>query len=212
MPFASSRIISDAEIALAGALGNPGGGNPGGGDECEAALALIGTGSVYIARCQGVSRRLGGWGFMGGDQSSGARIGFELMRESLLAHDGVIAPSALTRAILDEFDNSAPPLAQLAARATPQEFARYAPRVFYAAKERDPVALSIIGRAVDHLEASLATLCPQRAHALYLLGGLAPHYAPLLSPSWQTHLAEPVGDALAGAVLLARDDIDHSNS
>ena len=197
LPFGSLRIVSDSETALAGALGDA---------RADGALALLGTGSVYIARRGGEIFRLGGWGFMGGDQSSGAVIGFEAVRESLLAHDGVTPRTPMTTAILEEFNGDAPRLALFAASATPRDFAGYAPRVFAGARDGDETAAAIIARALSALEATLAALCPERSPRLFLLGGLSGLYAPLLSSRWRGCLSEPLGDALEGAILLARGE------
>ncbi|HEU0222349.1 MAG TPA: BadF/BadG/BcrA/BcrD ATPase family protein, partial [Paracoccaceae bacterium] len=80
LPFARTRIESDALVALKGALG----------DE-DGITAAIGTGSVFGLQRHGVLRMIGGWGFQLGDQGSGARMGRALYEAALLAHDGMIA-------------------------------------------------------------------------------------------------------------------------
>ena len=69
LPFARARIESDAVIALKGALGDD-----------DGAIAALGTGSVFGVQRGGEVRMIGGWGFLLGDQGSGARIGRELCR------------------------------------------------------------------------------------------------------------------------------------
>ncbi|RUZ84640.1 BadF/BadG/BcrA/BcrD ATPase family protein, partial [Mesorhizobium sp. M7A.F.Ca.US.006.01.2.1] len=86
LPFSISRVETDAEIALEGAVGSG-----------DGAMAILGTGTAYMARRQGKSRAIGGWGFQVGDQGSGARIGRDLLEQTLLAYDGVREGSPLTQ-------------------------------------------------------------------------------------------------------------------
>ncbi|MBW8908025.1 MAG: N-acetylglucosamine kinase, partial [Mesorhizobium sp.] len=74
LPFSVSRVETDAEIALEGAVGSG-----------DGAMAILGTGTAYMARRQGKSRAIGGWGFQVGDQGIGARIGRDLLEQTLLA-------------------------------------------------------------------------------------------------------------------------------
>jgi glucosamine kinase len=87
LPFAKSRVVTDALIALEGAIGNDG----------DGAIAILGTGTAYLVRRNGVARAIGGWGFQVGDQGGGGRIGRDLLEETLLAHDG--AKAILARAV-----------------------------------------------------------------------------------------------------------------
>lgn len=65
-----TQLCSDADIALDGALG----GQPG-------ILALSGTGSIVLARAaDGTTLRVGGWGYLLGDEGSGYAIGRDAMR------------------------------------------------------------------------------------------------------------------------------------
>jgi glucosamine kinase len=49
-----------------------------------------------------------------------------------------------------------------------------------------------------------ARLIALGAPRLALVGGLAPHIEPWVSPRTRTHLLPPAGDALDGALQLAR--------
>jgi len=73
LPFSISRVETDAEIALEGAVGSG-----------DGAMAILGTGTAYMARKDGTSRAIGGWGFQVGDQGSGARIGRDLLSRRCL--------------------------------------------------------------------------------------------------------------------------------
>ena len=76
LPFASVRIETDAVVALKGAVGAG-----------DGITATLGTGSVFGVQRAGRTRIVGGWGFLLGDQGSGARIGRALLEAALLAHD-----------------------------------------------------------------------------------------------------------------------------
>ena len=87
LPFAAARIESDAFVSLKGALGDD-----------DGVVAAIGTGSVYGVQRGGGVRMIGGWGFLLGDQGSGAGSAGSLLEAALLAHDGLAAPSRCSRA------------------------------------------------------------------------------------------------------------------
>ena len=86
LPFAAVRIETDALVALKGALGAE-----------DGIAATLGTGSVFGVQRGGAARILGGWGFLLGDQGSGARIGRALFEAALLAHDGLVGDDAAAR-------------------------------------------------------------------------------------------------------------------
>ena len=166
-------------------------------------MAILGTGTAYMARRNGVAKAIGGWGFQVGDQGSGGRIGRDLLEETLLAHDGIRPASPLTDAILAVFRNSPEDVVEFTITAKPGDYGGFAPKVFDHAAKGDPVAEAILARAVAAIEASLGALDLDGKAPLCLLGGLAPLYAPRLSPRYQAMLKAPRQDALGGAVSMA---------
>ncbi|TPL93935.1 N-acetylglucosamine kinase [Mesorhizobium sp. B2-3-12] len=192
LPFSTSRVETDAEIALEGAVGSG-----------DGAMAILGTGTAYMARKDGKSRAIGGWGFQVGDQGSGARIGRDLLEQTLLAHDGVRQASPLTDSMMAVFRNNPEDVVEFTTNAKPGDFGGFAPKVFEHAGKGDIVANWILDRAVADVEASLGALDLASAAPLCLLGGLAPLYAPRLSPRYRALLKEPLDDALGGAVQMA---------
>ena len=133
LPFAKADIESDGLIALQGALGDG-----------DGAVAIVGTGSVYISRQAGHIRYIGGWGFQIGDLGSGARLGHALLQESVLAFDAIHPSSPLTDAVMSEFGADPRNVVEFARLARPGEFARLAPKVFEFAARRDPVAICLL--------------------------------------------------------------------
>lgn len=192
LPFASTRVVTDATIALQGALG-----------DADGVIGAFGTGSVYNARRDGKSWGIGGWGFVIGDQASGARLGRDLLERALLAHDGVAAGSALTKVIMAEYGNDPERVVEFAHASKPKDFARYAPIVFEYAGTGDVVAADIVKTSASAITGSLDALLWPECPSICLLGGLAQAYRPWLDERHKAILAEPKGDVLRGAVELA---------
>ncbi|TIO77708.1 MAG: N-acetylglucosamine kinase [Mesorhizobium sp.] len=192
LPFSKSRVETDAEIALEGAVGSG-----------DGAMAILGTGTAYMARKAGKSRAIGGWGFQVGDQGSGARIGRDLLEQTLLAYDGIRPSSPLTDAMLAVFRNNPEDVVEFTTNAKPGDFGGFAPKVFEHAAKGDLVANWILDKAVADVEASLGALDLADNAPLCLLGGLAPLYATRLSARYQALLKAPLDDALGGAVQMA---------
>lgn len=192
LPFSTSRVETDAEIALEGAVGSG-----------DGAMAILGTGTAYMARKNGTSRAIGGWGFQVGDQGSGARIGRDLLEQTLLAYDGVRAGSPLTDSMMAVFRNNPEDVVEFTTNAKPGDFGGFAPKVFEHAEKGDSVANWILDRTIADVEASLGALNLADDAPLCLLGGLAPLYAPRLSARYQALLKPPLDDALGGAVQMA---------
>lgn len=193
LPFRHTDIDSDGLIALEGALGDG-----------DGAVAILGTGSIYMARRDGTTRYIGGWGFIVGDVGGGARLGHALLQEALLCHDGVRPVTAVTRAALDEFGGEPGAIVEFAREAKPRDFGHFAPLVFDHAHDGDPRATALLAEAAAAVTESLDALMPLAgAPRLCLLGGLAPLYPPLLAERHRALLVEAKADALAGAVALA---------
>ncbi|EJZ19556.1 BadF/BadG/BcrA/BcrD ATPase family protein, partial [Rhizobium sp. Pop5] len=192
LPFAAGRVVTDALISLQGALG-----------DADGIVGAFGTGSVYNARRDGRLKGIGGWGFVVGDQASGARLGRDLMERALLAYDGVRLGSPITEAVMAEYGNDPERIAEFAHSARPNDFARYAPMVFKHAGEGDAVAAGIVRDATTAIGESLDALLWPECPSICLLGGLAQAYEPWLSDCYRALLAKPKNDALHGAVELA---------
>jgi glucosamine kinase len=193
LPFRHTEIDSDGLVALQGAIG----------DE-DGAVAILGTGSIYMARRNGTVSYIGGWGFTVGDLGGGARLGHALLQEALLAHDGVHPRSAVTDAVLEEFKHDPRAIVEFARLSKPGDFGRYAPLVFEHARAGDPQAVAIVEAGARLVSESLdAIMALAGAQQLCLLGGLAPLYPQWLAERHRSILVEARADALTGAVALA---------
>lgn len=192
LPFRQSDVENDSLISLEGALG-----------EHDGAIAALGTGTVYLARQHGQLRPVGGWGFQVGDLGSGARIGRDLLQETLLVYDKVHAGSMLSDIMLERFNRDPSDIVEFTTNAKPGDYGQFAPMVFEHAAKGDVVGQKLIERAVADVEETLAVLDLAPTERLCLLGGLAGLYAPLLSKRYRAIMHPPLQDALGGAVQMA---------
>ncbi|MDF1634426.1 N-acetylglucosamine kinase [Mycoplana sp. MJR14] len=193
LPFRHTDIDSDGLIALQGAIG-----------DADGSVAILGTGTIFMARKAGKVHYIGGWGFTIGDLGGGARLGHALLQEALLAHDGIHPGSAVTDAVLNEFRHDPTAMVEFARHSKPGDFGRYAPLVFQYADKEDPGALALLGAAARAVNEALDAITRIGGHErLCLLGGLAPLYPAWLEPRHRKILIEPQADALTGAVALA---------
>lgn len=155
LPFRHTAIDSDGLIALQGAIG----------DE-DGAVAILGTGSIYMGRRDGTIRYIGGWGFTVGDLGGGARLGHALLQEALLAFDGVHPRSPVTNAVIDEFKNDPRGIVEFARLSKPGDFGRFAPLLFDHARQGDAQAIAIVKTGAAAVNESLdAIMAIAGAHA-----------------------------------------------
>ena len=192
LPFKNSLVYSDGVIALQGALGDH-----------DGTVVILGTGSAFVSRSGTDIRFAGGWGFNVSDLGGGARLGRDLLEETLLAHDGFHPSSPMTGAVMERFGGNPHRIVQFAHSARPSDYGSFAPMVFDYAAQEDKVALAILRKTVGQIEEGLDAIMAGTPMRLSLLGGLGPLYEPLLSPRYRARLQTPLNDALTGAVQLA---------
>jgi len=192
-PFRSIAFASDAAIANLGAHAGGDGG-----------VVIVGTGSIGFARVGEEVFTIGGYGFPISDEGSGADLGLTAIRRALWARDGRTPHSEMTREVLDHFHGSAGEIVDWTGRATPADYAAFAPRVMDHAVAGDPIAEEIVQAAAHRLDRLIRVLLDNGAPSCCLLGGVAARMRDWLAASIRERLSEPLGDALDGAILLAR--------
>ncbi|HVJ55277.1 MAG TPA: BadF/BadG/BcrA/BcrD ATPase family protein [Aliidongia sp.] len=192
-PFASIAAETDSHTACLGAFGGQ-----------DGAILIIGTGSAGYAFVGGQSHQVGGWGFEVSDDGSGAQIGREAVRAALCAHDGLGPASGLTGAVMTRLGGHPAEIVAWVNGARPADYGSLAPLAFEWAATGDAVAIGLIRQAADHVDHFARRLTRLGAARIALMGGLAPALGGWLSPWLRSLLAEPEGDAMDGAVLLAR--------
>lgn len=193
LPFRHTTITSDAHAACIGAHDGEDGG-----------VVIIGTGSVGWAIVGGRQYRVGGWGLPLSDEGSAAWLGREALRQALRAYDGRALPTGLLRHLLDRFGGDPYAIVRWADTAAPAAFGRLAPLVVEHAAKDDPAAVDLMQRAAHDIDRLAARLIALGAGHIALAGGLAPHLEAWLAPQTRQHLVPPQGDAVAGALRLAR--------
>lgn len=192
-PFKSIAFASDAAIANLGAHG--------GGD---GAVMIVGTGSIGFGRVGDRIFTIGGYGFPVSDEGSGAELGLRAIRRALWARDGRIEHSSLTREVLDHFHGSAGEIVDWTASATPADYGAFAPMVLNHADAGDATAELIVRGSARRIDEIIRTLFNLGAPHCCLMGGVADRIRNWLAASVRKRLRAPLGDALDGAILLAR--------
>lgn len=191
--FASCTLSNDAYIACLGAHQGQAGG-----------IIIAGTGTCAQIICPAASRTFGGWGFALGDQGSGAILGRNAVRLSLQALEGLTQGSALTEQVNDYFEHNAERYLEWSLNAKPADYAIFARLVIEQADQGDPLALHLLDEALASILLMFKTLKQYNTGRISLMGGLARSYRRYLPQHIQQELKAVQGDALDGALLLAR--------
>jgi glucosamine kinase len=192
-PFRSVVYVHDATIACVGAH-----------DARDGGIVIIGTGSVGFAVVGGREVRVGGYGFPISDEGSGADLGLHAIRLALRAYDERGVDASLTRDVMMRFHNDPFEAVAWMDRATATDYATFAPLVMRHADAGDPVARRIVREAAEQIDELVRRLCECGASRVALLGGLASSMQPWLAPDVHRRLVPVEGDAVDGALHLAR--------
>jgi glucosamine kinase len=192
-PFRSVVYVNDATIACVGAHAGRDGG-----------IVIVGTGSVGLAMVDGREIRVGGYGFPISDEGSGADLGLQAIRLSLRAFDERALRTSLTRDVMLRFHDDPFDAVAWMDQATATDYATFAPLVMRHADAGDPVARRIVRDAAEQIDELVRRLSECGASRMALLGGLASPLQPWLAPDVQRRLVPVEGDALDGALRLAR--------
>jgi glucosamine kinase len=192
-PFCSVAYVNDATIACIGAHGARDGG-----------IVVVGTGSVGFGVVGGREIRVGGYGFPISDEGSGADVGLHAIRLALRAYDDRAVDSNLTRDVMTRFNNDPFEAVAWMDPATATDYATFAPLVMRHADAGDPVARRVVRDAAEQIDELVRRLAECGASRISLLGGLASSMQPWLAPDVQRRLVPIEGDAVEGALHLAR--------
>ncbi|MEI1377878.1 N-acetylglucosamine kinase [Nostoc sp. UHCC 0926] len=144
-------ICNDALIALVGGIGQPVG-----------IVVAVGTGSIVFGRNhQGHTKRVGGWGYILGDEGSAYKIAIAGMNAALKSYDGREMPTSLVEAFKHHLDlASIEDLIEVIYRREwgVKQIAALAPVIDLAAASGDIVANSIIDDAVKEFVKATSTV------------------------------------------------------
>lgn len=195
--FASTVVSTDAYIAW---LGAHRGGNGG--------IVILGTGSCGLAVVDDRRIDVGGWGAEISDEAGGQRMGREALRRSLWTFDGRAERTKFSDLILDRYARDPAKIVAFAAKATPAQYAEFAPLVFEYASRGDRLAVELVRETAEAAARIIDRLAVGGASAISLIGGLAEPLTPWLPAQAQRVLVPPQSDPLDGAILMARRALD----
>lgn len=193
LPCRHVRVEDDRRSAVVGALGARSG-----------CLIGIGTGS-FLARQSGDEIAfVGGYGAVLGDEASAGWLGMALLRRALQVLDGLECTSDLVEDCLTEFQHDAAQIVRFTAAAQPADYGIYAPRVVQAAKSGDATGHILMSAGANYICKALVALGREPGEHLCAIGGVAAHYADFLPAEISACIVDPRGEALDGALELAR--------
>lgn len=136
-------ICNDALIALVGGLGHPVG-----------IVAIAGTGSIIFGRnSQGQTKRVGGWGYLLGDEGGAYYLAIQGMQAALKAYDGRLQSTSLQDKFIQhlQLKSIEDLITVIYQHWGVKEIAKLASIVDQAASEGDLVANNIINHAAEEL-------------------------------------------------------------
>ncbi|SIQ35209.1 glucosamine kinase [Rhizobium sp. RU35A] len=192
-PFAAIRFTSDGAAACLGAHSGR-----------DGAIVIAGTGSIGLAFIGGQEFRAGGYGFPISDEGSGADMGLKAIQLALRALDGRRDRTALLAEVMGRFEGDVSRVIAWMDKATATDYATFAPLVLRHADQGDPAARQIVQSGAEQIDGLVRRMVEYGAPLVTLLGGLAGPLEPWLSPDVRRRLKPADGDAVAGAIILAR--------
>lgn len=195
-PFASIDFVSDGVGACLGAHSGQ-----------DGAIVIAGTGSIGLGFVDGRDLRVGGYGFPISDEGSGADLGLKAVQLALRAHDGRHERTALLAEVMRRFEDDPMEAVAWMDRASPMDYAALAPMVMRHADQGDPFGRRIVQSAAEQIDTLVRVLFEKGAPRVALLGGLASALEPWLSPDVRRRLKPADGDAVSGAIILARKSL-----
>ncbi|TCP59233.1 BadF/BadG/BcrA/BcrD ATPase family protein [Tumebacillus sp. BK434] len=189
----------------------------GGSGETEGIVLIGGTGSIAFGiNDRGEKCRVGGWGYLIGDEGSGYNIGKDAYSAVLKSFDGRGPQTLLTGKILAYYGLQDPtaliPLVY-SNGFTREQVAAVTRFVFEAAREGDEVSLTLLSRAADELGELVRTMLTRMSFVkqrvpVVLTGGLFHEGSPLIGMvqgrlSGRADVVRSEQPPVVGAVLLA---------
>ena len=160
------RTGSDSVCAINAAIG------PG----TDGVLLIAGTGSVAYLRKGGSYQRIGGWGYLLGDEGSGYDMGRRAITAALRAYDGRGPQTLLQKLIEDRLGEPVNHVTKSVYEQGRTEIASYARVLLTAAEAGDAVALSELDKCLEELRLYAMTAIRAaggEALPVVIAGGLA---------------------------------------
>jgi len=199
-PFAWMQACSDLRVACAGAHGG-----------LDGAALVAGTGTCGFVHVGDVEQMIGGHGFPAGDKGSGAWIGLEAVKFTLLALDKLEAASELSNAVMRALQaDDAITIVEKLNHHRSRDYAKLAPLVFEYARKNDAAALAIVRDGAHYLSQVATQLLSYQPPRFSMLGGLADLYRPWLASEISAQLSPVLETPEMGAARLALNNWQHT--
>ncbi|HCL66020.1 MAG TPA: N-acetylglucosamine kinase [Rhizobium sp.] len=197
-PFASLHYTSDGMGACLGAHSGQ-----------DGAIVIAGTGSIGLGFVEGRQLRVGGYGFPISDEGSGADLGLKAVQLALRAHDGRHEKTALLSEVMHRFRNDPGEAIAWMDRSSATDYATFAPMVMRHADQGDAAGRRIVQGAAEQVDTLVRALYEMGAPQVALLGGLSSPLEAWLAPDVRRRLKPADGDAVWGAIILAKKESGH---
>ena len=166
-------------------------------------VVAAGTGTVgEVLRADGSRAIASGWGWICGDEGSGAWLGLRAMGHAQQALDGRVPASGLARRVWAVAGQDRESILAWCAAAGQHGYASLAPMVLDVADAGDAAALALREQAVAALEQLARSLDPDEVLPLALAGSIAKRLFPHFSGNIRARCVESQGDSADGALLL----------
>lgn len=193
-PFKQMHLATDLLIACLGAH-----------EGKDGAVMIAGTGSCGFSHVDSDVFMIGGHGFPHGDKGSGAWTGFQATKQVLLSLDGLIQPTALSKALLSHWQvNDAVEMVEVVAGKPAAFFGELARAVYQAANNGDDIARAIVLEGAGYISNVARKLLTKKPPRISLIGGLSPVITPWLDADIQGKLSAPLSPPEIGSVIYAR--------
>ena len=200
-PFKQMLLTTDLHTACIGAH-----------EGSDGAVIITGTGSCGFSCVNGRTTNFGGHGFALGDKGSGAWMGLEAIKATLLDLDGLGEATNLTNVITEHFaaDNAMAIVEKMSGQPS-SSFAKLARYVFEAANNNDKVAVSIVKEGADYVSKLAQRLLENNPPRLSMIGGLAEPLNKWLAEDIAKRVESPIQPPEMGAVYFAQQSVLEQN-
>ena len=192
-PYAAVTLNTDAYGACLGAWRGE-----------EGAILIAGTGSCGILLKDNQQQIIGGREFPISDQGGGAVMGLRLIQQVLLSIDDIVPHTPLAQHVMSHFDHDVDTIVSWSKTARPCDYGQFSPAIFAHAAEGDSLAITLLNQTAADVEMLLSALIKRGAEQICLMGSIGEHIQPWLVPPLKARLALPQGDAMDGAIAMAK--------
>lgn len=170
----------------------------------EGAILIAGTGSCGILLKDGAQQVVGGREFPISDHGGGAVMGLRLIQQVLLSVDDMVPQTPLARQVLAHFNHDVDAIVSWSKTARPCDYGQFSPAIFAHAAEGDTLGIEMLRQTAADVEMLLTALFARGAEKVCLMGSIGERIVPWLAPPFAARLALPQGDAMDGALAMAK--------